>query len=46
VRQCHEGYLGLEDRYFNLVTCLHLAIIALFAFLFFISIKYLKFQRR
>ncbi|XP_051202814.1 ABC transporter G family member 45 [Lolium perenne] len=46
VRQFLEGYLGLEDRYFNLVTCLHLAIIALFAFLFFISIKYLKFQRR
>ncbi|KAM0913296.1 hypothetical protein ACQ4PT_012244 [Festuca glaucescens] len=46
VRQFLEGYLGLEDRYFNLVTCLHLAIIALFAFLFFIFIKYLKFQRR
>jgi hypothetical protein len=46
VREFLEGYLGLEDRYFNLVTCLHLAIIALFAFLFFIFIKYLKFQRR
>ncbi|EMS49680.1 ABC transporter G family member 38 [Triticum urartu] len=46
VREFLEGYLGLENRYFNLVTCLHLAIIALFAFLFFIFIKHLKFQRR
>lgn len=46
VREFLEGYLGLEDRYFNLVTCLHFAIIALFAFLFFISLKHLKFQRR
>ncbi|KAG8048144.1 hypothetical protein GUJ93_ZPchr0008g11702 [Zizania palustris] len=46
VREFLEGYLGLQDRYFNLVTCLHLAIIALFAFLFFLSIKHLKFQRR
>ncbi|KAF7095576.1 hypothetical protein CFC21_097710 [Triticum aestivum] len=35
-----------EQDVFNLVTCLHLAIIALFAFLFFIFIKHLKFQRR
>ncbi|XP_062195980.1 ABC transporter G family member 45 isoform X2 [Phragmites australis] len=46
VREFLEGYLGLQDRYFELVTCLHLAVIALFAFLFFLAIKYLKFQRR
>jgi hypothetical protein len=46
VREFLEGYLGLKDCYFNLVTCLHLATIALFAFLFFIFIKHLKFQQR
>ncbi|KAL5229992.1 hypothetical protein ABZP36_028768 [Zizania latifolia] len=46
VKEFLESYLGLQDRYFNLVTCLHFAIIALFAFLFFLSIKHLKFQRR
>jgi len=46
VRDFLEGYLGLQDRYFELVTCLHLAIIGLFAFLFFLAIKHLNFQRR
>jgi hypothetical protein len=46
VRDFMESYLGLEDRYFNLITYLHVAIIALFAFLFFISLKHLNFQRR
>ncbi|OEL31258.1 ABC transporter G family member 45 [Dichanthelium oligosanthes] len=46
VHEFLEGYLGLQDRYFELVTCLHLAIIGLFAFLFFLAIKYLNFQRR
>lgn len=46
VKEFLEGYLGLQDRYFNLVTSLHVAIIALFTFLFFLSIKHLKFQRR
>uniref|UniRef100_A0A0D9XAF4 ABC transporter domain-containing protein n=1 Tax=Leersia perrieri TaxID=77586 RepID=A0A0D9XAF4_9ORYZ len=46
VKEFLESFLGLQDRYFNLVTCLHLAIIALFAFLFFLAIKHLKFQRR
>nr|CAB3481630.1 unnamed protein product [Digitaria exilis] len=46
VREFLEGYLGLQDRYFDLVTCLHLAIIGLFAFLFFLAIKHLNFQRR
>ncbi|CAM0879339.1 unnamed protein product [Alopecurus aequalis] len=46
VREFLEGYLGLEDRYFNLVTYLHLAIIVVFAFLFFVSLKHLNFQRR
>lgn len=41
-----EAFLGLDGSYFNLVTYLHLAIIALFAFLFFISIKHLNFQQR
>jgi hypothetical protein len=31
VREFLEEYLGLQDRYFELVTCLHLAIIGLFA---------------
>ncbi|XP_044978700.1 ABC transporter G family member 45-like [Hordeum vulgare subsp. vulgare] len=46
VREFLEGYLGLEDHYFNLVTYLHLIIIMLFAVIFFISLKYLNFQRR
>ncbi|AQK57890.1 ABC transporter G family member 34 [Zea mays] len=46
VREFLEGYLGLQDRYFVLVTCLHLAIIGLFVFLFFLAIKHLNFQRR
>uniref|UniRef100_A0ACD5ZVW4 Uncharacterized protein n=2 Tax=Avena sativa TaxID=4498 RepID=A0ACD5ZVW4_AVESA len=46
VREFLEAYLGLEDRYFNLVTYLHVAIIALFAFLFFFFLKHLNFQRR
>ncbi|KAF7055827.1 hypothetical protein CFC21_063306 [Triticum aestivum] len=46
VREFLEGYLGLEGRYFNLITYLHLVVIALFAFLFFILIKHLKFERR
>nr|CAB3483711.1 unnamed protein product [Digitaria exilis] len=46
VREFLQGYLGLQDRYFDLVTCLHLAIIGLFAFLFFLAIKHLNFQRR
>ncbi|KAL5231553.1 hypothetical protein ABZP36_030329 [Zizania latifolia] len=46
VQEFLEGYLGLQDDYFNLVTCLHLAVITLFALLFFLSIKYLKFQKR
>lgn len=46
VREFLEGYLGLQDRYFELVTCLHLAIIGLFTFLFFLAIKHLNFQRR
>uniref|UniRef100_A0ACD5XS35 Uncharacterized protein n=1 Tax=Avena sativa TaxID=4498 RepID=A0ACD5XS35_AVESA len=46
VREFLEGYLGLEDRYFNLVTYLHVVIIALFGFLFFFFLKHLNFQRR
>ncbi|CAM0879784.1 unnamed protein product [Alopecurus aequalis] len=46
VREFLEGYLGLSDSYFNLVTCLHLAVILLFGFIFFFSIKHLNFQRR
>ena len=46
VREFVEGYLGLEDRYFNLITYLHVAAIALFVFLFFVSLKHLNFQRR
>jgi hypothetical protein len=46
VREFLEGYLGLEDRYFNFVTCLHVVIIALFTFLFFFFLKHLNFQRR
>ncbi|KAL6900989.1 hypothetical protein ACP4OV_005665 [Aristida adscensionis] len=46
VREFVEGYLGLQRRYLGLVTSLHLVTIALFAFLFFLAIKYLKFQRR
>jgi len=46
VREFLEGYLGLQDRHFELVTCLHLAIIGLFALLFFLAIKHLNFQRR
>ncbi|KAL6661918.1 hypothetical protein ACP70R_001302 [Stipagrostis hirtigluma subsp. patula] len=46
VREFLQGYLGLQARHFELVTCLHLAVIALFAFLFFLAIKHLKFQRR
>ena len=41
-----EGYLGLEDHYFKLVTYVHVVIIAVWAFIFFISLKYLNFQRR
>uniref|UniRef100_A0ACD5ZKA2 Uncharacterized protein n=1 Tax=Avena sativa TaxID=4498 RepID=A0ACD5ZKA2_AVESA len=46
VRDFLEGYLGIEERYFNLVTYLHVVIIALFAFLFFFFLKHLNFQRR
>ncbi|VAH97308.1 unnamed protein product [Triticum turgidum subsp. durum] len=46
VREFLEGYLGLEDHYFNLITYLHVVVIAFFAFIFFISLKYLNFQRR
>jgi len=46
VREFLEGYLGLQDSHFELVTCLHLAIIGLFALLFFLAIKHLNFQRR
>ncbi|RLN03411.1 ABC transporter G family member 45 [Panicum miliaceum] len=46
VREFLEGYLGLQDSHFELVTCLHLVIIGLFAFLFFLAIKHLNFQRR
>ncbi|KAM3262085.1 hypothetical protein ACQJBY_052645 [Aegilops geniculata] len=46
VREFLEGYLGLEGRYFNLITYLHLVVITLFAFLFFIFVKNLKFERR
>ncbi|KAM0870503.1 hypothetical protein ACQ4PT_039969 [Festuca glaucescens] len=46
VRGFLEGYLGLEDRYFNLITYLHVVIIAIFAFFLFISLKHLNFQRR
>ncbi|VAI24826.1 unnamed protein product [Triticum turgidum subsp. durum] len=46
VQEFLEGYLGLEGRYFNLVTYLHLVVIALFALLFFIFVKHLKFERR
>jgi hypothetical protein len=41
-----EGYLVLQDRYFELVNCLHLAIIGMFAFLFFLGTKHLNFLRR
>uniref|UniRef100_A0ACD5YAG0 Uncharacterized protein n=1 Tax=Avena sativa TaxID=4498 RepID=A0ACD5YAG0_AVESA len=46
VREFLEGYLGLEDSYFNLVTYLHVAIIALFTFFFFFFLKHLNFQQR
>uniref|UniRef100_A0ACD6AAX2 Uncharacterized protein n=1 Tax=Avena sativa TaxID=4498 RepID=A0ACD6AAX2_AVESA len=46
VKKFLEGYLGLEYRYFNLVTCLHVVIITLFAFLFFFFLKHLNFQWR
>ncbi|KAG8087776.1 hypothetical protein GUJ93_ZPchr0010g11308 [Zizania palustris] len=46
VQEFLERYLGIQDHYFTLVTCLHLAAITLFAFLFFLSIKHLKFQKR
>ncbi|KAL6900988.1 hypothetical protein ACP4OV_005664 [Aristida adscensionis] len=46
VQEFVEGYLGLQGRYLELVTCLHLSAIALFAFVFFLAIKHLKFQRR
>ncbi|KAM3316273.1 hypothetical protein ACQJBY_034415 [Aegilops geniculata] len=46
VQEFLEGYLGLEGRYFNLITYLHLVVIALFALLFFIFVKHLKFERR
>ncbi|VAI10382.1 unnamed protein product [Triticum turgidum subsp. durum] len=46
VREFLEGYLGLEARYFHLITYLHLVVIALFAFLFFIFVKHLKFEQR
>ncbi|XP_037427075.1 ABC transporter G family member 45-like isoform X2 [Triticum dicoccoides] len=46
VKEFLESYLGLEDVYMNLVTYLHVAIIALFAIVLFISLKYLNFLRR
>ncbi|KAJ1269487.1 hypothetical protein BS78_07G215800 [Paspalum vaginatum] len=46
VREFLEGYLGLRGRDLELVTCLHLAVIGLFALLFFLAIKHLNFQRR
>ncbi|XP_044983003.1 ABC transporter G family member 45-like [Hordeum vulgare subsp. vulgare] len=46
VQEFLEGYLGIEGRYFYLITYLHLAIIAIFAFLFFIFVKHLKFEWR
>lgn len=41
-----KEYLGLQDKYFSLVTALHIALIKVFGFVFCISIKFLKFQRR
>jgi hypothetical protein len=41
-----KEYLGLQDKYFALVTALHIALITVFGVVFCISIKYLKFQRR
>jgi hypothetical protein len=46
VQEFLEGYLGLEEHYFNLVTYLHVAIIALYAFMFYVFLKHLNFQRR
>ncbi|KAK1604647.1 hypothetical protein QYE76_028320 [Lolium multiflorum] len=45
VRELLEGYLGLEERYFNLVTSLHVVIIVLFGYLFIFFLKHLNFQR-
>ncbi|KAK3129218.1 hypothetical protein QOZ80_6BG0473910 [Eleusine coracana subsp. coracana] len=46
VRQFLEEYMGLEDDYFSLVTTLHIALSTLFGIVFYISIKYFKFQKR
>ncbi|TVU11154.1 hypothetical protein EJB05_44721 [Eragrostis curvula] len=39
-------YLGLQDKYFALVTALHIGLITVFGVVFCISIKYVKFHRR
>jgi hypothetical protein len=41
-----EGYLGLQNRQFQLVTCLYIAFITLLVFLYFLAIRHLKFLRR
>jgi hypothetical protein len=41
-----ERYLGLQNRQFQLVTCLYIAFIALLVFLYFLAIRHLKFLCR
>nr|CAB3456706.1 unnamed protein product [Digitaria exilis] len=41
-----KEYLGLQDDYIALVTTLHIALSILLGVVFFLGIKYLKFQRR
>lgn len=41
-----KEYLGLQDDYIVLVTTLHIALSTLLGVVFFLGIKYLKFQRR
>ncbi|KAL5231119.1 hypothetical protein ABZP36_029895 [Zizania latifolia] len=46
VREYLEGYMGLHDGHLPLMVALHLAAATLFAALFCVCIKHLRFQRR
>ncbi|XP_078170470.1 ABC transporter G family member 45-like isoform X2 [Carex rostrata] len=46
VKEFIRDYLGLHDKYFNLIISLHIVAIMLFGFIYCICIKYLNFQRR
>ncbi|KAF0898282.1 hypothetical protein E2562_007136 [Oryza meyeriana var. granulata] len=46
VQEYLEGYLGLHDGHLPLMEALHLAAAALFAALFCLFVKHLRFQRR